>query len=76
MLDDQTKELVRNLNNPHRVTNIMALFKFCEQAATIIQEQSAQLHQLAADTLKAQSGYCAPQPCHPPKCQPGRGIPE
>ena len=39
MLDDQTKELVRNLNNPHRVTNIMALFKFCEQAATIIQEQ-------------------------------------
>jgi len=27
MLDDQTKELVRNLNNPHRVTNIMALFK-------------------------------------------------
>ena len=41
MLDDQTKELVRNLNNPHRVTNIMALFKFCEQAATIIQEQSA-----------------------------------
>ena len=52
MLDDQTKELVRNLNNPHRVTNIMALFKFCEQAATIIQEQSAQLHQLAADTLE------------------------
>jgi hypothetical protein len=61
MLDDQTKELVRNLNNPHRVTNIMALFKFCEQAATIIQEQSAQLHQLAADTLKAQPAKTAPK---------------
>jgi len=52
---------VRNLNNPHRVTNIMALFKFCEQAATIIQEQSAQLHQLAADTLKAQPDKTAPK---------------
>ena len=61
MLDDQTKELVRNLNNPHRVTNIMALFKFCEQAATIIQEQSAQLHQLAADTLKAQPAKTTPK---------------
>jgi hypothetical protein len=61
MLDDQTKELVRNLNSPHRVTNIMALFKFCEQAATIIQEQSAQLHQLAADTLKAQPAKTAPK---------------
>jgi hypothetical protein len=61
MLDDQTKELVRNLNNPHRVTNIMALFKFCEQAAAIIQEQSAQLHQLAADTLKAQPDKTAPK---------------
>ena len=61
MLDDQTKELVRNLNNPHRVTNIMALFKFCEQAATIIQDQSAQLHQLAADTLKAQPAKTAPK---------------
>ena len=61
MLDDQTKELVRNLNNPHRVTNIMALFKFCEQAATIIQDQSAQLHQLAADTLKARPAKTAPK---------------
>ena len=61
MLDYQTKELVRNLNNPHRVTNIMSLFKFCEQAATIIQEQSAQLHQLAADTLKAQPAKTAPK---------------
>tara|TARA_R110002153_G_scaffold239455_1_gene393870 strand:- start:297 stop:497 length:201 start_codon:yes stop_codon:yes gene_type:complete len=61
MLDDNTKELVRNLNNPHRVVNIMALFKFCERAATIIQDQAAALHQAAADTLKAQPEKTAPK---------------
>jgi len=61
MLDEQTKELVRNLNNPHRVTNIMALFKFCEQAATIIQDQSAMLHRAAADALEAQPKKAAPK---------------
>ena len=61
MLDDATKELVRNLNNPHRVVNIMALFKFCERAATIIQDQAAALHQAAADTLKAQPAKTAPK---------------
>ena len=61
MLDDNTKELVRNLNNPHRVVNIMALFKFCERAATIIQDQAAALHQAAADTLKAQPAKTAPK---------------
>ena len=61
MLDEQTKELVRNLNNPHRVTNIMALFKFCEQAATIIQDQSAMLHRAAADALEVQPKKAAPK---------------
>ena len=61
MLDDQTKELVRNLNNPHRVVNIMALFKFCEQAATIIQDQAAELHRAAADALEAQPKTTAPK---------------
>ena len=61
MLDDDTKELVRNLNSPHRVVNTMALFKFCERAATIIQDQAAALHQAAADTLKAQPAKTAPQ---------------
>ncbi len=61
MLDEQTKELVRNLNNPHRVVNIMALFKFCEQAATIIQDQSAQLHRAAADALEAQPKKTTPK---------------
>lgn len=61
MLDDQTKELVRNLNNPHRVVNIMALFKFCEQAAAIIQDQAAELHRAAADALEAQPKKTAPK---------------
>ena len=61
MLDDQTKELVRNLNNPHRVVNIMALFKFCEQAATIIQDQAAEQHRAAADALEAQPKKTAPK---------------
>lgn len=61
MLDDQTKELVRNLNNPHRVVNIMALFKFCEQAATIIQDQAVELHRAAADALEAQPKKTAPK---------------
>jgi hypothetical protein len=61
MLDDETKELVRNLNSPHRVTNIMALFKFCEKAATIIQDQAAELHRAAADAIEAQPPKAAPK---------------
>jgi|TARA_B110000977_G_scaffold141698_1_gene179767 hypothetical protein len=61
MLDDDTKELVRNLSSPHRVLNPVALFKFCERAATIIQDQAAALHQAAADTLKAQPAKTAPK---------------
>lgn len=61
MLDDETKELVRNLNSPHRVTNVMALFKFCEKAATIIQDQAAELHRAAADALEAQPKKTAPK---------------
>jgi|TARA_R110000851_G_C12688986_1_gene524722 hypothetical protein len=52
MLDDTTKELVRNLSNPHRVANIMALFKFCERAATIIQDQAGELAKLKAQPEK------------------------
>jgi len=61
MLDDDTKDLVRNLSSPHRVLNPVALFKFCERAATIIQDQAAELHQAAADTLKAQPAKTAPK---------------
>ena len=42
-MDDKTKELVRSLNQPHRVANMLALFKMCEQAATLIQAQVAEI---------------------------------
>ena len=42
-MDDKTKELVRSLNQPHRVANMLALFKMCEQAATIIQAQASEI---------------------------------
>ena len=42
-MDDKTKELVRSLNQPHRVANMLALFKMCEQAATLIQAQAAEI---------------------------------
>lgn len=48
MLDEDTKELVRVLNQPHRVSNMLALFRFCEKAATIIQDQAAELDKLKA----------------------------
>lgn len=48
MLDDETKEIVRILNQPHRCSNMMALFRSCEKAATIIQDQAAELAKLKA----------------------------
>ena len=48
MMDDNTKEIVRILNQPHRCTNMMALFRNCEQASTIIQDQAAELAKLKA----------------------------
>ena len=48
MLDDETKGIVRILNQPHRCTNMMALFRSCEKAATIIQDQGAELAKLKA----------------------------
>ena len=43
-MDDKTRELVRNLNQPHRVNNVMALFRFCEEAAAVIEDQNAQIN--------------------------------
>ena len=45
-MDDKTRELVRNLNQPHRVNNVMALFRFCEEAAAVIEDQNAQINAL------------------------------
>ena len=48
-MDDDIKELVRNLTQPHRVPNPLAMYRMCEKAAQIIQDQAAEL-----ETLKAQ----------------------
>lgn len=53
MLDDKTKEIVRILNQPHRCPNMLALFRTCEAAATIIQEQAAQLEKAKAQPKAA-----------------------
>jgi hypothetical protein len=53
MMDDKTKEIVRILNQPHRVPNMLALFKTCEKAATLIQEQAAELAKLKAQPKAA-----------------------
>jgi hypothetical protein len=46
MLTDDQRELVRILNQPHRVHNMLALFRSCEKAATLIQEQAAEIDEL------------------------------
>lgn len=46
MLTDDQRELVRILNQPHRVHNVLALFWSCEKAATLIQEQAAEIDEL------------------------------
>ena len=46
MLTEEQRELVRILNQPHRVHNMLALFRSCEKAATLIQEQAAEIDEL------------------------------
>ena len=46
MLTEEQRELVRILNQPHRVHNVLALFRSCEKAATLIQEQAAEIEEL------------------------------
>lgn len=46
MLTDEQKEIVRSLNQPHRFQNVFALFKVCEKAATLIQDQAAEIDEL------------------------------
>ena len=46
MLTEEQRELVRILNQPHRVHNVLALFRSCEKAATLIQEQAAEIDKL------------------------------
>ena len=46
MTDMEFKELIRILTQPHRVQNVFALFKHCEEAATLLQQQKAELEKL------------------------------
>lgn len=50
MTEEQFKELIRILTQPHRVQNVFALFKHCEEAAELLQ---AQRHELEELRLKA-----------------------
>ena len=47
-MNDDVKELVRMLNQPHRVPNMLALMRACEKAATLIQAQAAEIEALKA----------------------------
>ncbi len=48
MTEPEFKELIRILTQPHRVQNVFALFKHCEEAATLLQQQRAKISQLEA----------------------------
>jgi hypothetical protein len=48
MLTDDQTELVRLLNNPHRINNDLAMFKTCEKAAKLITELSQELDKAKA----------------------------
>jgi hypothetical protein len=52
MNDTEFKELVRVLNQPHRVANVFALFKHCEKAAALLQEQRDQIKANEASASK------------------------
>ena len=52
MKEPEFKELIRILTQPHRVQNVFALFKHCEEAATLLQQQKAKISQLEAALLE------------------------
>ena len=52
MTDEEFKELIRILTQPHRVQNVFALFKHCEEAAELLQAQRSELEALRIATPK------------------------
>ena len=46
MTEVEFKELIRILTQPHRVQNVFALFKHCEEAAELLQVQRSELEEL------------------------------
>lgn len=45
MLTTEQNELIKQLSQPHRIPNPVALFKFCEEAAKLIVELDKKLDQ-------------------------------
>jgi len=52
MTDEEFKDLIRILTQPHRVQNVFALFKHCEEAAELLQAQRSELEALRVATPK------------------------
>jgi len=52
MNDQEFKELIGIMNQPHRVQNVFALFKHCEKAATLLQQQRGKIKDLEAAAAK------------------------
>lgn len=52
MTNEEFKELIRILTQPHRVQNVFALFKHCEEAAELLQAQKSELEELRLKTPK------------------------
>jgi len=52
MNDQEFKELIGIMNQPHRVQNVFALFKHCEKAATLLQQQRGKIKDLEAAAEK------------------------
>lgn len=61
MKEPEFKELIRILTQPHRVQNVFALFKHCEEAATLLQQQKAKISQLEAALLEKPKKAAAPK---------------
>ena len=61
MLDTETKELIDNLNMPHRIPNIMVVFQICEKAATVIQKQNATISKLKNQIAEMEAKKPAPR---------------
>ena len=52
MLTNEQNELIKQLSQPHRIPNPVALFKFCEEAAELITELDKKLDQSQAKRPK------------------------
>ena len=52
MLTNEQNELIKQLSQPHRISNPLALFNFCEEAAKLIVDLDKKLDQFQAKRPK------------------------